>query len=171
MVLSSFPTVDNPGSPSPLFKPVSLHVTLASHSNRCDRSLTPWTCQSRRTCERSLRNPPTNLGKTIMFSNCFRLFQNDSQTFPWLIWNIFYVCIRMKDIRVQTFGVHFGFKNRFLASDVVHAAAALLENVEKEETATDNFIKALDCLSRWAQTQQHAYSSLLDQSNFFFVCV
>uniref|UniRef100_A0A4W4FBD7 CDC45 cell division cycle 45 homolog (S. cerevisiae) n=1 Tax=Electrophorus electricus TaxID=8005 RepID=A0A4W4FBD7_ELEEL len=54
----------------------------------------------------------------------------------------------MKDIRVQTFSVHFGFKNRFLASDVVHAAAALLENVEKEECATDNFIKALDCLSR-----------------------
>lgn len=55
----------------------------------------------------------------------------------------------MKDIRVQTFGVHFGFKNRFLASDVVHAAAALLENVEKDEAATDNFIKALDCLSRY----------------------
>lgn len=54
----------------------------------------------------------------------------------------------MKDIRVQTFGVHFGFKNRFLASDVVHATAALLENVEKDGTATDNFIKALDCLSR-----------------------
>uniref|UniRef100_A0A672P8W2 CDC45 cell division cycle 45 homolog (S. cerevisiae) n=1 Tax=Sinocyclocheilus grahami TaxID=75366 RepID=A0A672P8W2_SINGR len=54
----------------------------------------------------------------------------------------------MKDIRVQTFAVHFGFKNRFLASDVVHAAAALLENVEKGETSTDNFIKALDCLSR-----------------------
>uniref|UniRef100_A0A673M360 CDC45 cell division cycle 45 homolog (S. cerevisiae) n=1 Tax=Sinocyclocheilus rhinocerous TaxID=307959 RepID=A0A673M360_9TELE len=54
----------------------------------------------------------------------------------------------MKDIRVQTFAVHFGFKNRFLASDVVHAAAALLENVEKDETPTDNFIKALDCLSR-----------------------
>lgn len=55
----------------------------------------------------------------------------------------------MKDIRVQTFAVHFGFKNRFLASDVVHAAAALLENVEKDETSTDNFIKALDCLSRY----------------------
>uniref|UniRef100_A0A673M369 CDC45 cell division cycle 45 homolog (S. cerevisiae) n=1 Tax=Sinocyclocheilus rhinocerous TaxID=307959 RepID=A0A673M369_9TELE len=55
----------------------------------------------------------------------------------------------MKDIRVQTFAVHFGFKNRFLASDVVHAAAALLENVEKDETPTDNFIKALDCLSRY----------------------
>lgn len=55
----------------------------------------------------------------------------------------------MKDIRVQTFGVHFGFKNRFLASDVVHAAAALLENVEKDETPADNFIKALDCLSRY----------------------
>uniref|UniRef100_A0A8C1ZWM6 CDC45 cell division cycle 45 homolog (S. cerevisiae) n=1 Tax=Cyprinus carpio TaxID=7962 RepID=A0A8C1ZWM6_CYPCA len=54
----------------------------------------------------------------------------------------------MKDIRVQTFAVNFGFKNRFLASDVVHAAAALLENVEKDEMPTDNFIKALDCLSR-----------------------
>lgn len=63
-----------------------------------------------------------------------------------------FLCIRMKDIRIQTFGVHFGFKNRFLASDVVHAAAALLENVEKDETATDNFIKALDCLSRLGHT-------------------
>ncbi|XP_051964241.1 cell division control protein 45 homolog [Xyrauchen texanus] len=54
----------------------------------------------------------------------------------------------MKDIRVQTFGVHFGYKNRFLAGDVVHAAAALLENIEKDETPADNFIKALDCLSR-----------------------
>ena len=41
----------------------------------------------------------------------------------------------MKDIRIQTFGVHFGFKNRLLASDVVHAAAALLENVEKTKAA------------------------------------
>uniref|UniRef100_A0A8C5BG28 CDC45 cell division cycle 45 homolog (S. cerevisiae) n=1 Tax=Gadus morhua TaxID=8049 RepID=A0A8C5BG28_GADMO len=44
----------------------------------------------------------------------------------------------MKDIRIQTFGVHFGFKNRFLASDVVHAAAALLESTEKDESAGDH---------------------------------
>ncbi|KAM8885985.1 cell division control protein 45 homolog isoform 1-T1 [Spinachia spinachia] len=54
----------------------------------------------------------------------------------------------MKDIRVQTFGVHFGFKNRFLASDMVHAAAALLESTEKDESPSDNFLKALDSLSR-----------------------
>ncbi|KAM6943733.1 cell division control protein 45 homolog [Lycodopsis pacificus] len=54
----------------------------------------------------------------------------------------------MKDIRIQTFGVHFGFKNRFLASDMVHATAALLESTEKDESASDNFIKALDSLSR-----------------------
>lgn len=54
----------------------------------------------------------------------------------------------MKDIRIQTFGVHFGFKNRFLASDMVHATAALLESTEKEDS--DNFIKALDSLSRCA---------------------
>ncbi|MEQ2202267.1 hypothetical protein XENOCAPTIV_003276 [Xenoophorus captivus] len=55
----------------------------------------------------------------------------------------------MKDIRIQTFGVHFGFKNRFLASDMVHAAAALLESTEKEQNdTTDNFIKALNSLSR-----------------------
>lgn len=54
----------------------------------------------------------------------------------------------MKDIRIQTFGVHFGFKNRFLASDMVHATAALLESTEKEDG--DNFIKALDSLSRCA---------------------
>lgn len=55
----------------------------------------------------------------------------------------------MKDIRIQTFGVHFGFKNRFLASDMVHATAALLESTEKEDS--DNFIKALDSLSRCAE--------------------
>ncbi|KAM6423011.1 cell division control protein 45 homolog isoform 2-T2 [Liasis olivaceus] len=54
----------------------------------------------------------------------------------------------MKDLRVQTFSVHFGFKNKFLASDVVYATAALMENVEKDENKTDNFIKALDSLSR-----------------------
>ncbi|RVE67982.1 hypothetical protein OJAV_G00087200 [Oryzias javanicus] len=54
----------------------------------------------------------------------------------------------MKDIRIQTFGAQFGFKNRFLASDMVHAAAALLESTEKDESDTDNFIKALDSLSR-----------------------
>uniref|UniRef100_A0A3Q2YNL9 CDC45 cell division cycle 45 homolog (S. cerevisiae) n=1 Tax=Hippocampus comes TaxID=109280 RepID=A0A3Q2YNL9_HIPCM len=54
----------------------------------------------------------------------------------------------MKDIRIQTFGVHFGFKNRFLASDMVHATTALLESTEKDENETDNFIKALDSLSR-----------------------
>ncbi|XP_068166660.1 cell division control protein 45 homolog [Antennarius striatus] len=54
----------------------------------------------------------------------------------------------MKDIRIQTFGVHFGFKNRFLASDMVHATAALLESTEKDESDSDNFINALDSLSR-----------------------
>ncbi|KAI4820789.1 hypothetical protein KUCAC02_028756 [Chaenocephalus aceratus] len=54
----------------------------------------------------------------------------------------------MKDIRIQTFGVHFGFKNRFLAVDMVHATAALLESTEKDESNSDNFIKALDSLSR-----------------------
>lgn len=54
----------------------------------------------------------------------------------------------MKDVRIQTFGVHFGFTNRFLASDMVHAAVALLETTEKDEGNTDNFIKALDSLSR-----------------------
>uniref|UniRef100_A0A8C6TDA7 CDC45 cell division cycle 45 homolog (S. cerevisiae) n=1 Tax=Neogobius melanostomus TaxID=47308 RepID=A0A8C6TDA7_9GOBI len=54
----------------------------------------------------------------------------------------------MKDIRIQTFGVHFGFKNRFLASDMVHATTALLESTEKDENDGDNFIKALDSLSR-----------------------
>ncbi|XP_019954674.1 cell division control protein 45 homolog [Paralichthys olivaceus] len=52
----------------------------------------------------------------------------------------------MKDIRIQTFGVHFGFKNRFLASDMVHACVALLESTEKDDS--DNFITALDSLSR-----------------------
>uniref|UniRef100_A0A670JLH8 Cell division cycle 45 n=1 Tax=Podarcis muralis TaxID=64176 RepID=A0A670JLH8_PODMU len=54
----------------------------------------------------------------------------------------------MKNLRVQTFSIQFGFKNKFLASDVVYAAASLMENMEKDESGTDNFINALDSLSR-----------------------
>uniref|UniRef100_A0A8C8FWI8 Uncharacterized protein n=1 Tax=Oncorhynchus tshawytscha TaxID=74940 RepID=A0A8C8FWI8_ONCTS len=52
-----------------------------------------------------------------------------------------------EDIGIQTFGVHFGFKNSFLANDG-DAAVALLENTEKDESPSDNFIKALDFRSR-----------------------
>ncbi|XP_029295677.1 cell division control protein 45 homolog [Cottoperca gobio] len=62
----------------------------------------------------------------------------------------------MKDIRIQTFGVHFGFKNRFLAIDMVHATAALLESTEKDESNSDNFIKALDSLSRGNLDRLHS---------------
>ncbi|NXC22861.1 CDC45 protein, partial [Corythaeola cristata] len=55
---------------------------------------------------------------------------------------------RMKDLRVQTFSIHFGFKNKFSASDIVYATASLMENMEKEGPETTNFIKALDSLSR-----------------------
>ncbi|XP_074868711.1 cell division control protein 45 homolog [Carettochelys insculpta] len=54
----------------------------------------------------------------------------------------------MKNLRVQTFSIHFGFKNKFLASDIVYATASLMENIEKDEPGTNNFIKALDSLSR-----------------------
>ncbi|XP_056388187.1 cell division control protein 45 homolog [Hyla sarda] len=54
----------------------------------------------------------------------------------------------MKDIRVQTFSVQFGYKNKFLANDIVLAVLSLLENTEKDEQGTDNFINALDSLSR-----------------------
>lgn len=56
---------------------------------------------------------------------------------------------RMKDLRVQTFSIHFGFKNKFSASDIVYATASLMENIEKEGPETTNFIKALDSLSRY----------------------
>ncbi|KAM5191325.1 cell division control protein 45 homolog [Mantella aurantiaca] len=61
----------------------------------------------------------------------------------------------MKDIRVQTFSVQFGFKNKFLAGDVVFAVLSLLENTEKDECGTDNFIKALDSLSRSNLSKLH----------------
>ncbi|XP_058707665.1 cell division control protein 45 homolog [Poecile atricapillus] len=54
----------------------------------------------------------------------------------------------MKDLRVQTFSIHFGFKNKFSASDIVYATTSLMENIEKEGSETTNFIKALDSLSR-----------------------
>ncbi|XP_053557908.1 cell division control protein 45 homolog [Bombina bombina] len=54
----------------------------------------------------------------------------------------------LTDIRIQTFSAQFGFKNKFLAIDIVFAVASLLENIERDESGTDNFIKALDSLSR-----------------------
>ncbi|XP_006875894.1 PREDICTED: cell division control protein 45 homolog isoform X2 [Chrysochloris asiatica] len=54
----------------------------------------------------------------------------------------------MKDMRVQTFSIHFGFKHKFLASDVVFATMSLMESIEKVNTGTDNFTQALDSLSR-----------------------
>nr|XP_058897134.1 cell division control protein 45 homolog isoform X3 [Kogia breviceps] len=54
----------------------------------------------------------------------------------------------MKDMRVQTFSIHFGFKHKFLASDVVFATMSLMESPEKDGSGTDNFIQALDSLSR-----------------------
>ncbi|XP_057602609.1 cell division control protein 45 homolog isoform X2 [Hippopotamus amphibius kiboko] len=54
----------------------------------------------------------------------------------------------MKDMRIQTFSVHFGFKHKFLASDVVFATMSLMESPEKDGSGTDNFIQALDSLSR-----------------------
>ncbi|XP_065745362.1 cell division control protein 45 homolog [Phocoena phocoena] len=54
----------------------------------------------------------------------------------------------MKDMRIQTFSIHFGFKHKFLASDVVFATMSLMESPEKDGSGTDNFIQALDSLSR-----------------------
>ncbi|XP_028626315.1 cell division control protein 45 homolog [Grammomys surdaster] len=54
----------------------------------------------------------------------------------------------MKDIRVQTFSIQFGFKHKFLASDVVFATMSLMESPEKDGSGTDHFIQALDSLSR-----------------------
>ncbi|XP_004592127.2 cell division control protein 45 homolog [Ochotona princeps] len=54
----------------------------------------------------------------------------------------------MKEMRVQTFSIHFGFKHKFLASDVVLAAMSLMESPEKDGSETDHFIQALDSLSR-----------------------
>lgn len=54
----------------------------------------------------------------------------------------------MKDMRVQTFSIQFGFKHKFLASDVVFATMSLMESPEKDGSGTDHFIQALDSLSR-----------------------
>ncbi|TKC45403.1 hypothetical protein EI555_011695, partial [Monodon monoceros] len=54
----------------------------------------------------------------------------------------------MKDMRIQTFSIHFGFKHKFLASDVAFATMSLMESPEKDSSGTDNFIQALDSLSR-----------------------
>lgn len=97
---------------------------------------------------------------------------SSSLLFPVLL--PFLLFISMKDIRIQTFGVHFGFKNRFLASDMVHATAALLESAEKDDSETDNFIKALDALSRCAKETKFTLQRFnlltfpLKMSSFFF---
>ncbi|XP_053443482.1 cell division control protein 45 homolog [Nycticebus coucang] len=54
----------------------------------------------------------------------------------------------MKDMRVQTFSIHFGFQHKFLASDVVFATTSLMESPEKDSSGTGHFIQALDSLSR-----------------------
>ncbi|XP_010619020.1 cell division control protein 45 homolog isoform X2 [Fukomys damarensis] len=54
----------------------------------------------------------------------------------------------MKDVRVQTFSIHFGFKHKFLASDVVLATMSLMESPGKDVSGMDPFIQALDSLSR-----------------------
>ncbi|XP_008057873.1 cell division control protein 45 homolog isoform X1 [Carlito syrichta] len=54
----------------------------------------------------------------------------------------------MKDMRMQTFSIHFGFKHKFLASDVVFATMSLMDSPEKDGSGTDHFIQALDSLSR-----------------------
>ncbi|XP_074212090.1 cell division control protein 45 homolog isoform X3 [Camelus bactrianus] len=54
----------------------------------------------------------------------------------------------MKDMRVQTFSIHFGFKHKFLASDVVFATLSLMESPEKDDSGMGHFIQALDSLSR-----------------------
>lgn len=98
---------------------------------------------------------------------------SSSLLFPVLL--PFLLFISMKDIRIQTFGIHFGFKNRFLASDMVHATAALLESAEKDDSETDNFIKALDALSRCAKETKFTLQRLnlltfpLKMSSFFFL--
>ena len=53
----------------------------------------------------------------------------------------------MKDMRVQTFSVHSGFKHKFLASDVVFATMSLMESPE-DGSGMDSFTQALDSLSR-----------------------
>lgn len=53
----------------------------------------------------------------------------------------------MKDMRIQTFSVCFGFKHKFLASDVVFATMSLMESPE-HGSGTDSFTQALDSLSR-----------------------
>lgn len=83
----------------------------------------------------------------LMFSFLYRLNTNPlTENLKWFVF--VFPPFSMKDIRIQTFGVNFGFKNRFLASDMVHAATALLESTEKEDSDSDTFIKALDSLSR-----------------------
>ena len=68
-----------------------------------------------------------------------------------IVFTSFISFCRMKDLRVQTFSIHFGFKNKFSASDIVYATASLMENIEKEGPETTNFIKALDSLSRYGK--------------------
>ncbi|XP_045219945.1 cell division control protein 45 homolog isoform X3 [Macaca fascicularis] len=73
----------------------------------------------------------------------------------------------MKDMRVQTFSIHFGFKHKFLASDVVFATMSLMESPERDGSGTDHFIQALDSLSR---RRRHDSDSFSDFKSCHFCC-
>eukprot|EP00794_Sanderia_malayensis_P013727 gene13727-15158_t len=52
------------------------------------------------------------------------------------------------DINCASFIAQYGFKNKYCAADIVHAVSATLENQGEKRQYSDNFLEALDVLSR-----------------------
>lgn len=52
------------------------------------------------------------------------------------------------DVVIPSYNAQYGFKNKLCAADVTLACSATLESIEKGNSPTDNFLKALDVLNR-----------------------
>ncbi|XP_063448909.1 cell division control protein 45 homolog [Mytilus trossulus] len=53
-----------------------------------------------------------------------------------------------QDVVIPSFSAQYGYKNKLCAADYVLACVATLENIDKNKSATDNFLSALDILQR-----------------------
>ncbi|KAK2169147.1 hypothetical protein LSH36_12g20040 [Paralvinella palmiformis] len=56
--------------------------------------------------------------------------------------------INEQDLFLPSFHAQYGYKNRYCATDVIYASEAVLQDVEKEYSDSDNFLHTLDLLNR-----------------------
>ncbi|KAL8566410.1 hypothetical protein ACOMHN_011988 [Nucella lapillus] len=59
-----------------------------------------------------------------------------------------------QDLVLPSFMAQYGFRIKLCAADMVLACAAVLEGVDRNKAANDNFLEALDILNRYTLTEQ-----------------